>query len=65
LIGQGEIKLKEGRFRLDTRKEFFTIKAVRHWHRMPRGVVMPIPAHSQGQAGQALSTDGVVDVSAH
>ena len=32
-------KLKEGRFRLDTRKKFFMVKLVEDWSRLPREVV--------------------------
>ena len=39
----GGFKLKEGRFRLDISKTFFTMKVVKHWHRLPRGVVDASP----------------------
>jgi len=32
-------KLKEGRFRLDRRKKFFTLRVMRHWHRVPTEAV--------------------------
>ena len=49
-------KLKEGRFRLDIGKKFFTMRVVRHWPRLPReAVAAPSLAGFKARLDGALS----------
>jgi len=52
-------KLEEGRFRLDIRKKFFTVRVARPWPRFPReAVAAPSPAVLKARLDGALSTLG-------
>ena len=44
-------KLKEGRFRLDIRKKFFTIRVVKQWNMLSRDAV-DVSGDIWGQAGR-------------
>ena len=44
-------KLEKDRFRPDIRNKFFTVRVVRHWHRLPSKVVdAHLPGSTQDQA---------------
>jgi len=65
--GGNGFNLKEDKFRLDIRKKFFTMRVVKHRHRLPTVVVdAPVPGNIQGQVGWGSEQpDLVADVPAH
>jgi len=50
-------KLKESRVRLNIREKFFTLRVLRHWHRLPReAVAAPTLAVFKARLDGALSS---------
>ena len=49
-------KLEDGRFRLDIRKKFFTVRVLRHWNSLPSEVVnVPSLEAFEASLDEALS----------
>ena len=56
-------KLKDGRFRLYTKKRSITMRVVRYWNRLPGDVVDTVLGDFQGEAGPGPGQPDLAEVS--
>jgi len=54
-------RLKEGRFKLDITKKFFTVRVVRQWNRLDVSGGCPLPGSVQGHAGWGFEQLNLVE----
>lgn len=47
--------MKKGKFSLDSRKEFFSVRVVRHWNRLPWEAVAAPPLVVKAKLDSALN----------
>ena len=58
-MGGNGFKLRQGRFRLDIRRNFFTQRVVMHWNRLPKEVV-DAPSLEAFKAGLGVALGSLV-----